>query len=92
MRLIDKLFIGVPAVVGGVPVLAKLAPVAIALGILVGFESGEVNKASIIAGLSGLVAMTLFLARQWDKFTKRKLQFMKQLSENLYFRNRGNLS
>jgi uncharacterized protein DUF3754 len=90
MRTVDKLVIGVPALVGGVPVLAKLAPAAIALAIVLGVAEGEVNKASIIAGLSGLVGLGAFLFRQWTKFQSRKVLFMKMLSENLYFRNIDN--
>jgi len=90
MRLLDKLVIGVPAVVGGVPVLVKLAPALLALAILFGLERGEVNLASIVAGLGGLVGLGLFLFRQWDKFKSRKIFFMKIVSENLYFRNTDN--
>lgn len=90
MRLIDKLFIGVPAIVGGVPVLAKMAPALFALTIVLGFTSGEINEAAVIAGLSGIVGLGVFLFRQWDKFKSRKVLFMKMLSENLYFRNIDN--
>ncbi len=90
MRFIDKLFIGVPALVGGVPVAAKLAPAVVALAVLVGFQRGHIDQLSIIAGLSGLFGLGLFLFRQWDKFKSRKLLFMKMLSENLYFRNLDN--
>ncbi len=90
MRLVDKLLIGVPAVVGGVPVMTKLAPAFFALAIIFGIESGKVDEASIIAGLTGLVALGVFLFRQWDKFKNRKVLFMKMLSENLYFKNLGN--
>ncbi len=90
MRLLDKLVIGVPAVVGGVPVLVKLAPALLGLAILFGLERGEVNLTSIVAGLGGLVGLGLFLFRQWDKFKSRKLLFLKMVSENLYFRNTDN--
>lgn len=90
MRLIDKLFIGVPAIVGGVPVLAKMAPALFALTIVLGFTNGEINEAAVIAGLSGIVGLGVFLFRQWDKFKSRKVLFMKMLSENLYFRNIDN--
>ena len=53
MRLIDKLIIGVPALVGGLPVLVKLTPVLLALSIVLGFRRGEVNLPSIVAGLGG---------------------------------------
>lgn len=90
MRWLDRLLIGVPAVLGGVPVLLKLAPVLFAFAILIGLERGEVNLASIVAGLSGLVGLGLFLFRQWDKFKSRKLLFLRTLSENLYFLNIDN--
>jgi len=91
MRLVDKLVIGVPAVVGSVPVAFKLAPAVIALMLLLGAESDSpVNEASLIAGLSGLIGLGIFLFRQWDKFKNRKVLFMKMLSENLYFRNLDN--
>lgn len=90
MRLIDKLIIGVPAVVGGVPVAVKLAPALFALAILFGLERGEVNETAVIAGLSGMVGLGLFLFRQFDKFKSRKLLFLKMLSETFYFRNTDN--
>ncbi len=90
MRMIDKLLIGVPAVVGGVPVAAKLAPAVVALAVLVGVQRAHIDQLEIIAGLSGLFGLGLFLFRQWDKFKSRKLHFLKMLSENLYFRNLDN--
>jgi hypothetical protein len=90
MRLFDKLLIGVPALVGGVPVLTKLVPTVFALMIVLGVATGEVNEAAVIAGLSGFVGLGMFLFRQWDKFKSRKVLFMKMLSDNLYFRNIDN--
>jgi hypothetical protein len=90
MRTTDKLVLGVPAVVGGVPVLIKLAPALLALAIVFGFQSGEINTAALVAGLSGLLGLGLFLFRQWDKWKSRKVLFLKMLSENLYFRNIDN--
>lgn len=90
MRVLDKLFFGVPAVLGGVPVATKLAPAAIALAILIGLRQGEINTASIIAGLSGLVVLGAYLFRQWGKFKHRRMMFNKELSDNLYFRNLDN--
>ncbi len=90
MRVRDKLLIGVPALVGGVPVLTKLVPAVFALMVVLGAVTGEVNEAAVIAGLSGFVGLGMFLFRQWDKFKSRKMLFMKMLSENLYFRNIDN--
>lgn len=90
MRVLDKLFFGVPALLGGIPVIAKLAPATFALAVLLGLRRGQIDTASIIAGLSGLIVLGAYLFRQWGKFRNRRLLFSKELSENLYFRNLDN--
>lgn len=90
MRPIDKIFFGVPAVVGGIPVLAKLAPLAIALAVVLGLRNEEIDTASLVAGLTGLAVLGSYLFRQWGKFKNRRMLFIKELSENLYFRNLDN--
>ena len=90
MRVLDKLFFGVPALLGGVPVVAKLIPAALAMAILIGLRKGAVDTASIITGLTGLVVLGTYLFRQWGKFKHRRMMFNKELAENLYFRNLDN--
>ena len=97
MRLIDKLLIGVPAVVSGVimvvtKLIASLIPVLLLLGFWLGAreEPVELNQGQLVALGAGLVAFGGFLVRQFTKFKNRKIQFMKALSENLYFRNLDN--
>lgn len=90
MRPIDKVFFGVPAVVGGIPVLFKLAPLAFALAVVLGLRNDEIDTASLIAGLTGLAVLGSYLFRQWGKFKNRRMLFIKELSENLYFRNLDN--
>ena len=90
MRLKDKLWIGVPAVVGGVPIAFKLVPAFIAIMILLGLRRGNIDYLSVLAGLGGLTGLGIFVFRQWDKFQSRKMLFLKTLSENLYFRNIDN--
>lgn len=90
MRMTDKVMLGVPALLGGIPVIAKLIPAVLAVGILLGLRGGEIDKGSIIAGLTGLVVLGSYLFRQWDKFRSRRLMFNGELSENLYFRNLDN--
>jgi Protein of unknown function (DUF3754) len=97
MRLIDKLLIGVPAVVSGVIVvvtklIASLIPVLLLLGFWLGVrrEPVELNQAQLVALGAALAAFGGFLVRQYTKFKNRKIQFMKALSENLYFRNLDN--
>ena len=97
MRLVDKLLIGVPAVVSGAVVvvtklLATLIPVLLLLGFWLGVrrEPVELNQAQLVALGAALAAFGGFLVRQYTKFKNRKIQFMKALSENLYFRNLDN--
>ncbi|WP_165703723.1 TMEM143 family protein [Enhygromyxa salina] len=90
MRASDKLFFGVPALLGGIPVIAKMIPAAFALAILLGLRRGEIDTGSIITGLTGLVVLGAYLFRQWGKFRNRRVLFNKELTENLYFRNLDN--
>ncbi len=90
MRAIDKVFFGVPAVVGGIPVLFKLAPLAILVAVWLGLRNEQVDTASLVTGLTGLAVLGSYLFRQWGKFKNRRMLFIKELSENLYFRNLDN--
>lgn len=90
MRVIDKIFFGVPAVVGGIPVLFKLAPLVLALAVWLGLRNEHIDTASLVAGLTGLAVLGSYLFRQWGKFKNRRMLFIKELSENLYFRNLDN--
>ncbi len=97
MRPIDKLLIGVPAAVSGVIVIATkliaaLIPVLLLLGFWVGLrrEPVQLNQGQLVALGVALMAFGGFVVRQFTKFKTRKIQFMKALSENLYFRNLDN--
>lgn len=97
MRRIDKLLIGVPAVVSGIAVIAtKLASSLVVLLLLIAVwlgirqESGPIEPAELVTMGAGIFAFAGYVVRQVSKFQKRKIQFMKALSENLYFRNLDN--
>ena len=97
MRLVDKLILGVPAVVGGGVVLStKVGASLILLGSLLGFYFGlrsdpvHLDQAALLALLAALGAFGSFIWRQFTKFKTRKLGFMQRLMENLYFRNLDN--
>ena len=97
MRHIDKLLIGVPAVVSGVIVvitklIAALIPVLLLLGFWLGVreEPVQLDQGQLVALGAGLMAFGGYMVRQFTKFKNRKIQFMKALSENLYFRNLDN--
>lgn len=93
MRMIDKLLIGVPAVVsGGVVMTTKLGATLVLLGSLFGFWLGlsaepvKLDKASVLALLAGLGAVGGYLWKQYSGFRNRKLRFTQALTENLYFK------
>ena len=97
MRRIDKLLIGVPAVVSGVIVvatklIAALVPVLLRLGSWFGVRREPVarHQGQLVALGAGLAAVGGYVVRQFSTFKNRKIQFMKSLSENLYFRNLDN--
>ncbi|MFB9730005.1 TMEM143 family protein [Haloechinothrix salitolerans] len=97
MRPIDKLLIGVPAVVSGiVVVVTKLIASLGVLFLLLAFWLGlrdqpvDLDQAALISLGAGLAAFGGYLWRQFTKFKNRKIKFMKVLSESLYFRNLDN--
>ncbi|MDH3354930.1 MAG: TMEM143 family protein [Chromatiales bacterium] len=97
MRTIDKLLIGIPALVsGGIILTTKLSASLILLGSLFGFWLGlssqpvELNKTALMALLAGLGALGGYLWKQFNNFKNRKLRFMQELTQNLYFKNLDN--
>ena len=96
MSNFDKLTFGVPAIVGGVPIVLNLASTLTVLFVVIGFYLGisgvvhedEVKKA--LAALSGLAALGGFLLQQWVKYQRQSLKYQKVLSDNVYFRNVNN--
>lgn len=97
MKLQDKLALGVPAAVSGVVLLTtKLGPTLLLLASLLSFWAGAHNEpvvldqAALLALGAGLGTLGGFFFQQFTKFKNRKIQFMKTLSESLYFRNLDN--
>jgi hypothetical protein len=92
----DKWMIGVPALVGGIPLLLKLGPTLAVLAILVGIRlgtSGEVAGDRIEQALivtSGLLALGGFMMHQWVKYQHQALRYQLEINGNLYFRNVSN--
>ncbi|MDZ7676062.1 MAG: TMEM143 family protein [Acidimicrobiales bacterium] len=96
MRPIDTLMVGVPAVVSGIVVLfTKLAPTLGLIALLVGAWIGvrddtpELDQTALVLLLGGAIALGGFLIRQWNKLKNRRVEYLKTLSENLYFRTVG---
>jgi len=97
MRLMDKLLIGVPALVsGGVVFTTKLGASLVLLGSLLGYWLGvskqpaKLNQAGLLMLLAGLAALGGYLWKQFNNFKNRKLRFMQTLTQNLYFKNLDN--
>ncbi len=97
MRLMDKLFIGVPAFVSGLIVLfTKLgSALLLAGGVLafwLGFSDREVriDQAALVGLLTAAGALGGYLWKQFNNFKNRKIRFMKALTERLYFKNLDN--
>ena len=93
MRVLDKLMIGIPAVVSGAVVLStKLGATLVLLGSLVGFwlgvnsEQVEIDRGALLALLAGVGALVAYLWKQFSKFRNRKLKYTQALTENLYFK------
>jgi len=95
-RLIDSILVGVPAVVTGIVVLAtKLLPtlglIFLLLGAWLGFrdEQPTLDQTSLVILFGGAITLGGFLFRQWTKLKNRRVDYLKTLSENLYFRTLG---
>ena len=98
MSLFDRLALGVPALVGGVPILIKLASTMTVLFVVAGFYLGlngtirDNDTEQALAALSGLFALGAFMLRQWGNFHRQSLIHQKQLTDNIYYRNVNNNS
>jgi hypothetical protein len=98
MSLANHLTLGVPAVVGGVPILIKLASTLTVLFVVAGFYLGltgtihDNDAEQALAALSGLLALAAFALRQWGNFHRQSLIHQKQLTDNIYYRNVNNNS
>jgi len=97
MRVIAKLMIGVPALVGGTAIFTtKMGASFILLGTLVGYWLGiisepvSLDQASLVALLASVGGIASYLFKQFSDFRNRKLAFMQTLTENLYFKNLDN--
>ncbi len=96
--LFDHLMLGVPAILGGVPILIKLASTLTVLFLVAGFYLGlsgtlqDNDMEQALAALIGLFALGAFLLRQWGNFHRQSLIHQKLLTDNIYYRNINNNS
>ncbi len=92
-RPIDSLALAVPALASGIAVLVtKLLPTLGLMFLLIGAWLGlrddrpELDQTSLVILFGGAVTLGGFLFRQWSKLKSRRIEYLKTLSENLYFR------
>jgi hypothetical protein len=98
MSLTDHVTLGVPALIGGIPILIKLASTVTVLFLVAAFylgltgTIGDHDAERALAALSGLFALGAFLLRQWGNFHRQSLMHQKELTDNIYYRNVNNNS
>jgi len=92
-RPIDTILVGVPALASGIAVLAtKLLPtiglivLLAAAGLGLRDDTPELDQTALVVLLGGAVTLGGFMFRQWTKLKNRRVEYLKTLSENLYFR------
>jgi hypothetical protein len=97
MRTVDKVLIGLPALVsGGIVLTTKVGASLVLLGSLLGFWAGlssqpvALNGASWLIVLTGLAALGGYVWKQISSFRNRRLMFVQSLTQNLYFKNLDN--
>ena len=96
MSNFDKLVLGVPALVGGIPILLKLFATITVLFVVIGFYVGanatvaDKDMKTALAALAGLVTLGGFAMRQWLKYQRQSLRYQMELTDNIYFRNINN--
>ncbi len=96
LSLFDKLFIGLPGIAGGIPILLKLLPTVSVLFVVIAAYLGvsgtvrEDDTRQALAAVSALVALGGYLMRQWLKYQRQSLKYQKEISDNVYFRNVNN--
>jgi hypothetical protein len=98
MKRRDQLFLGVPALAGGAPLLMQLGTaIPVIFTVLAAYfgargviDDSDMKKA--LAAVSGIVALGGFMMRQWVKYQRQTLLYQKKLSDTVYFHNAANNS
>jgi hypothetical protein len=97
MRRRDQLVLGVPAIAGGIAVIVtKLGASLLLIILLVGYwlrlnaTEPSIDAKQVTALGLGLLALCIHVSRQIGRFKNRKIQFMKALSDSLYYKNLDN--
>lgn len=98
----DRLWLGIPGVVGGVGVMLKAGAALLAAAGVLGLLLHELvsgttphypsppEMAAILGALLAVGGIAAWALKQWSGYRSRKLAFMKTLADSLYFRNLDN--
>jgi hypothetical protein len=92
----DKLFLGVPALAGGIPILFNLYATITVLFLVAGFYLGnhgtvaDKDMKTALTALGGLAALGGFVVQQWMKYQRQSLKYQIELTDNIYYRNINN--
>ncbi len=100
MNIKDMMFMGIPAVVGLVSAFVTkfISSIGTIIAVIFVFfvtkdwnqnEMWELLK-TVVRGFAAIGAFGGYIIRQWGKYKNKKINFMKELSENLYFKNLDN--
>lgn len=98
MSNFDKAFLGVPAIVGGIPILLKLYATISVLVLVTGIYLGgsgsvpALQMKTALAALMGIVALGGFATGLWVKYQRRSLKYHLEIADNIYYRNINNNS
>jgi len=96
MTSFDMLFLGLPAIAGGIPILINLYTTVTVLFLVIGFYLGmsaaveDKDMKTALTALSALVALGGFVLRQWVKYQRQSLRYQIELTDNIYYRNVNN--
>jgi len=103
MRYRDILFMIICALGGGVAVVLKAGAGLIAMISVLWFLTrsfiftggkipplGPTEISCMVGGVSALTAIIAFLVKHWNDYKNRIIKFMKDLGDNLYFKNLDN--
>ena len=96
MNMRDRWTLGLPALLGGIPLILKLAPTLAVLFLLAGVQMGytgtieQDHMKQALAVLSGFMALGSFAAHQWLKYQRKALRYLVSIKDSLYFRNVNN--
>jgi Protein of unknown function (DUF3754) len=92
MTTTDKLTLGLPALLAGVPLLIKLIPAFFIVYGLLRFYAGAAppdkdGMAEALIVATAILGVGGFMMNQWMKYERRSLRYQKEVNDTIYFHN-----